>query len=182
MGLFRQLPRRSFYTAAAVSTLLLLATLFLWPLSHDRQLYASYGTADGDQYAILADSGRAEVEYNSGFGPRVGWQFDVDPPQWRHWSYLSTPNPDLSPPFITPTFLGVGWHHLRPGTGRKFLAVLVPFSYLALLLAILPLLAFRAIRRRRRVARVGLCGKCGYDLRAHAIGEKCPECGTQKKG
>jgi hypothetical protein len=33
-------------------------------------------------------------------------------------------------------------------------------------------------RRARRVARVGLCPKCGYDLRAHAAGQRYPECGT----
>jgi hypothetical protein len=35
---------------------------------------------------------------------------------------------------------------------------------------------FRAVLLLRR----GLCPKCGYDLRAHAHGEKCPECGTPK--
>ena len=57
----------------------------------------------------------------------------------------------------------------------------IPLSYLALMFSILPLLALRAIWRRRklaRIARLGLCGKCGYDLRAHASGEKCPECET----
>src|SRR5450755_4439915 len=56
--------------------------------------------------------------------------------------------------------------------------VAVPFSYLALLSSILPVLALRAIRRRRKLARAGLCPKCHYDLRAHAPGSNCPECGT----
>ncbi|GEM_PF-3665590 len=30
----------------------------------------------------------------------------------------------------------------------------------------------------RRQRRAGLCPKCHYDLRAHAPGNKCPECGT----
>lgn len=36
--------------------------------------------------------------------------------------------------------------------------------------------------RRKRVARErlrqGLCSACGYDLRAHATGDRCPECGA----
>jgi predicted amidophosphoribosyltransferase len=60
--------------------------------------------------------------------------------------------------------------------------VLIPFSYLALLFSILPLLAFRSIRRRRRSSRIGLCPKCNYDLRAHAPGSLCPECGTPVTG
>ena len=34
----------------------------------------------------------------------------------------------------------------------------------------------------RRRPKPGCCGKCGYDLRAHAAGARCPECGTQWKG
>jgi len=33
-------------------------------------------------------------------------------------------------------------------------------------------------RRLSKAFREGLCPKCGYDLRAHAPGDKCPECGT----
>jgi hypothetical protein len=29
-----------------------------------------------------------------------------------------------------------------------------------------------------RRERLGLCSHCGYDLRAHGVGERCPECGT----
>ncbi|HYE21152.1 MAG TPA: hypothetical protein VEA69_22080 [Tepidisphaeraceae bacterium] len=44
-----------------------------------------------------------------------------------------------------------------------------------------PMLWTRAwVRRRRRRRRLatGQCLKCGYDLRGHAAGARCPECGT----
>lgn len=47
-----------------------------------------------------------------------------------------------------------------------------------LLLASLPLLHFLPSRRRARRSAQGVCPTCAYDLRAHAPGSKCPECGT----
>jgi len=61
MGMFRTILRRTFFTAAAISTLLLLATLILWPVSHYRWAYAHYCTVGGDEYELDADSGRADV-------------------------------------------------------------------------------------------------------------------------
>jgi hypothetical protein len=53
---------------------------------------------------------------------------------------------------------------------------------LAALLAIAP--GTWALRRRRlsRRQRAGCCLACGYDLRAHGAGERCPECGTIRRG
>jgi hypothetical protein len=34
--------------------------------------------------------------------------------------------------------------------------------------------------RRVRAARLHLCANCSYDLRAHGLGARCPECGTRK--
>jgi hypothetical protein len=36
----------------------------------------------------------------------------------------------------------------------------------------------RRSRRRSQQAADGRCARCGYDLRAHATGERRPECGT----
>jgi hypothetical protein len=41
------------------------------------------------------------------------------------------------------------------------------------------LLVLARWRRRRQAWRAGLCQTCGYDLRAHAPGQNCPECGTR---
>ena len=146
--------RRLFYAAACVSAILLVATLIVWPVSHYRDLYAYYDTAGGDEYLLAADSGRALVRYISGFDPPRGWHFGANRPQWSHWSYGSwgTPDPDLGPGYVAPTFLGVCLYYLPPGRLRAYHGASVPFSYLTLLFSILPLLAFRSIRRRRRDA------------------------------
>ena len=186
MGLFRKLLRRSFY-AASVSTLLLLTTLILWPVSYFRVVSSSYEVAGESKFSAGGRFGRVYLSYaTSHEGPiRSGVYFQIreSPANYEDsWSYLTWRKSDpydLFPDPSTTTF-GILWHsyHYSVVIVRLF----IPLSYLALLFSILPLLAFRSIRRRRKLARVGLCGKCGYDLRAHAIGEKCPECGTQKKG
>jgi hypothetical protein len=38
--------------------------------------------------------------------------------------------------------------------------------------------AFAEMTRREHRVSQGCCPACGYDLRAHAKGERCPECGT----
>jgi hypothetical protein len=58
--------------------------------------------------------------------------------------------------------------------------LMMPFWFVFAAAASIP--AYSAVawiwrRSRRRQAR-GLCKKCGYDLRAHAPGSNCPECGT----
>ena len=53
--------------------------------------------------------------------------------------------------------------------------ILVPLGLLAIAAAVFEL---RYWRRRVRSRTVGLCPTCSYDLRAHAPGDKCPECGT----
>ena len=58
------------------------------------------------------------------------------------------------------------------------LLVGVPHWLLAPPLALPALVWLRRRRRHRRRLRDGLCLTCGYDLRAHAPGQKCPECGT----
>jgi hypothetical protein len=55
-----------------------------------------------------------------------------------------------------------------------------PFWILMVLFGVIPLyalgrLSLRIIRKHR--LKPGHCIECGYDLRAHAAGQKCPECG-----
>ena len=189
MGTLRTILRRLFYAAAAVSLLLLLATLLVWPVSRYRWMYARYVTTGEHEYSFSADSGRKEVTNESNWFDTCGWHFWAADPEPSHWSYLTwnTPDPDLPPFMRSRTFLGICWYHL-PLHRTSITFVYIPFSYLAVLFCILPLLALRSILRRRRARRgerVGLCPRCGYDLRiqrAGAGGALCPECGTPVDG
>jgi hypothetical protein len=56
--------------------------------------------------------------------------------------------------------------------------VAVPHWLLALCLGVLPAKWLLAYRRTRSRVSLGFCPTCGYDLRAHAAGGRCPECGS----
>ena len=185
--------RRLFYAAACVSTLLLVAALILWPVSHNWWMGATYGTGGKTRYAIDAESGRAGVQFQAGFDSfRSGLHFDagiIANRELDHWSYLSWKTAGPANDSVLGqhglTSMGIFWHqgHYTSPDGDRSkdlseASLLIPFSYLALSFAILPALAFRSLRRRRKAAQLGLCPKCRYDLRAHEPGARCPECGT----
>ena len=81
-------------------------------------------------------------------------------------------------------FRGMGW--LGPPRDlpslRPVLVVTLGWDYLSLLAAIAPLTWVAMFVRGKRIQRHrrdrGLCLHCAYDLRAHAPGQLCPECGT----
>ena len=189
MGTLRKILRRLFYTAAAVSTLLLLDTLILWPVSYNyfgKVEHVDYATPPKATNAFGFQRGRIYFLHQIAFFPKKapsgGFHFSYGkdfPGAFDSWSYLTWNKRDGSDGVST-----LGVRLLASfGVSAYHFFLLIPFSYLALLFALLPALAFRAIRRRRRsLARVGLCAKCGYDLRAHGPGDKCPECGTPVKG
>jgi len=175
MGLFRKLLDRGFYlnSAAAVSSLLLLATLILWPVSYHRDTWVSLGIAGQSEYELDGQFGRMRLLYtdNDIYPLPRGLHFSArqqSADEAFNWSYTMwrTPDDATSNPLVTT--LGVSWYGYREGF--VLASLYIPFSYLAVLFSILPLLAFRSIRRRRKAARLGLCRKCGYDLRAQHAG------------
>jgi hypothetical protein len=184
MGTLPTILRRSFYTAATVSSLLLLATLIFWPVSYYRNSGVTYVCSSAPAYSLYGQSGRCVAGFNSQYFPWGDKYFILSSAKLykgglNDWSYLTLNS-------LTPTGGNLGtdattslgllrWR--SPGTFEVAI-VCIPFAYLALLFSILPLLAVHSLRRRRRAARVGLCPKCGYDQRAHQPGDHCPECGT----
>ena len=56
--------------------------------------------------------------------------------------------------------------------------VAIPYWFSLIALGLFPLVTLINKRRKRTLVRKGLCRQCSYDLRAHAPGDKCPECGT----
>ena len=71
------------------------------------------------------------------------------------------------------------YHGTRYYGGTRYWCSLPYIGPVLTLLAAIPILRFAlACRRFCRSSRLGLCPMCSYDLRAHAPGQKCPECGT----
>jgi hypothetical protein len=190
MPLLGTILRRSFFAAATVSTLLLLATLIVWPVSYGRELAGTYGLGGDSACWLSCYTGRISLEFQSGWSPvDRGFQFygpKVNPLPEGYWSYI-TWNMHYHRPgsALTSTVsLGIAWEFYNESAEQEFICD-IPCSYLALLFSILPLLAFRSIHRRAGAARVGLCPKCGYDLRAQragAGGVVCSECGAPVTG
>ncbi|HSI37062.1 MAG TPA: hypothetical protein VK986_25975 [Tepidisphaeraceae bacterium] len=56
--------------------------------------------------------------------------------------------------------------------------VVFPLWVVVVLAAVLPTVLVVRWQRRLRQACFGMCLTCGYDLRGHAPGARCPECGT----
>jgi hypothetical protein len=188
MEILRTTRRRLFHTAAAVSTLLLLATVILWPVSYYRVLEVGYvhnggpPGIEGNLIYVDGKTGRAIFTYKAQMrSSREGSLNTIYAPDYSgdqfhcKWSYLAWMTPDPGPTsFEVDNILGLKWVKYPPSVleaGRGY-----PPGILRELA--IPFLAFRSIRRQRRSARLGLCPKCSYDLRAHAPGSACPECGT----
>jgi hypothetical protein len=150
----RRLARHLFTLCSAVSLLLFVAAWPMWARSVFRTDYV--GLSDSVWHGIQLRSGHATIGF--GVDPRIR-----PPVRWHH---SSQPIQGARPWFGTPVFSG----------GPFGVIVLVPYWVVLTLTAACPT-AWLVRRRRRRLAR-GLCPTCGYDLRAHAPGERCPECGT----
>jgi hypothetical protein len=63
-------------------------------------------------------------------------------------------------------------------------SVQIHYALLMVLYA-LPLAGYVALSRKHYRAawrmRRGMCAHCGYDLRAHPVGQNCPECGALRR-
>jgi hypothetical protein len=171
---------KPFNILAAMSMLLLAATLAIWS--------RSYLVRD----EICWQRRSVQQLYSSDYG-RIGYstfQFAPDNGGDRDWTWFR-----IAPGRTVPVgryepneLIGIGWD--VSGTmpyrdGAKLYSVTarewwIPYRLIAALTALLPALWAKdhllLQLRRRRWTRHGLCERCGYDLRASK--DKCPECGT----
>jgi hypothetical protein len=130
---------------------------------------------------------RSLFNRGSNFRHRLGTG-DVDNPGTLWEEYCEMRDPwcwlfDVDLAYVCEDW-GVSPLGARSGIHGGLIAVAYPFL-IATLLAF-PVgrwLVFSGIagirwRNRKRRTRLGLCTHCAYDLRAHAPGQRCPECGT----
>lgn len=125
---------------------------------------------------------------------------------WEHYDYSWTPRPydpeNWSP---RPTWSAYGMNHegsvtfkwnggmfdsfsawgKREGIARlnavegRIVYLAIRYWILMVLFGAMPLFKLTLWIIRRRKPKPGYCAKCGYDLRVHAVGQKCPECGKE---
>ena len=161
----RRLLRHALTIWSAISLVLCVAVCVLWVRSY--RTHDMFDRIVGDTcWGVSSNRGVISFVIEGPPSPRrapdTGWlAVRADPGDWvpvRH------------------RFAGVGWG-LGKIAGVRCRTLVVPTGYMAALLVLPALVLVARGRLSSRPARRGLCRSCGYDLRAHAKGERCPECG-----
>lgn len=114
-------------------------------------------------------------------------------PALDQWTYSVSPGETHESIVFDPSFRYGGWNFagikydewylsapLRgfPVGSTAYWRISINF-WLVFAVSVVPLALFATIRLlRRRPRKTAACAKCAYDLRAHHVGERCPECGT----
>lgn len=160
------------YLAVALSSLLLLGTLYLQHSSMAWYLVRS--SADGST-SLIAWRGDFIIErWDTPSTP--GWNLSHVPPGDAFEAEMEVAH--FHP--VIPGVVASEWTHF-PAAGGFYIVILSPnwlLAGFALLPAVELFVQMRRLFHRRRLRASGTCVKCGYDLRAHKPGERCPECGT----
>ena len=177
----KRLRRLAWNVLAAMSALLCVTTVLLWPRS-----YYFY-----DQIQWTGSTHAASVEYFAGRIEIQGFWVPGNSERIEEpsgFSYSSDPvGPapvyDLAESYGYTKCLGIAFRGdtLTGGYGPPYHSCLVvlPFWMLVVTLALLPAWRTRTLVKRKR-AGVNVCRSCGYDLRATPL--RCPECGTIPAG
>jgi hypothetical protein len=182
----RTVARRVGLVACVISCA---ALLFLWGRSTQALDCVFYSTYRYDEAAGVESSTLAGVFSKLG---SVGvWHYaQREPtPTWRPrlpdawtWSSGSTTS------WPTPNRFGFRFGRIddvdvagRPGLTFTSHGVMLPYWLLIPLFAVPPARALLRLRRTTARARRGECLACGYDLRAAAPHDRCPECGATRQ-
>lgn len=193
----RHLPRRLFTIGSAASLLLSIGAAAMWVRSYFvcdaladgwitppgtsgtfAQAYSNRGAISVRRFDV-AVVGPAPATYAVGDD---GMQIIVGPND-HHWT-TSDPQPWPSARYryllgfdhSDGTLIGQPLPGVRQSERNRGLTF--PHWLPMLLGVTLPTAWWHGRRRERARRRAGLCIRCGYDLRAHAPGDRCPECGT----
>lgn len=175
--------RRLFTFASAVSLVLFAATVVVWVRSYflKEEVHGNWHARD-----LYAMSGAGRLSVGESFILPERMEIERELPRYQSW-------PRGTSEVVIPSqlrrqrwqCLGVEWIQFRGGTysvGQNVdewaagSQLSVPYSLLAIVLAVLPLTSAAHGMRRHQRLRTNRCVTCGYDLRASE--DRCPECGT----
>ena len=189
---------------AAITGLILAATLFLWADSSD-----SYSIGLSTDYRGM-EAPRFYFAGTHSYGlcatqDRIGWFYDFHishgwedasqigtdqiPRQPTHFLFAHSAAPPLPDIYTEVLYSRFGYavyadHDVSMGEVETDTTYVVHEWIVALVLAaVLGLILWRLGRTRRKL-NAGLCPKCSYDIRTQLLGEGgrvCPECGTPIK-
>jgi hypothetical protein len=164
---------------AVLSLILLGATVFVWLRSYWRQDSAE--TAGPATWGVMSRLGTVAFSHTEkSFGTTRRWTTQNITPTWHairqtgFWFQYQTSEEEWEI-FRTSDPPGVPLPNLTMLVRSKTLTI--PYWFPTLLFVAVPAWWFFLHLRRRRIL-PGTCPTCHYDLRAHAPGQKCPECGT----
>ncbi len=148
--------RRLLYATDSLSAVGLLCVLILWPLSYCRYVGVEYTTTAtwGEiAYQVGGKQGRMLVARDGAQFPQRPHFISkkIEPSElWSYWTWLSPPSINTDNP-IASEYLGIIYVRYPGATPDSPLIWEIPFSYVAILLAILPTLAFFSHRRHARL-------------------------------
>jgi hypothetical protein len=168
---------RLFKLLTAVSLLLCMATLAVWPISYWRSAMISHvNTGRTDSVSIIT----GQLVWQGQTGPGKA-EFLHDAGVLKEWEFATAPrrscqcNPNWCDAMRFSRFTdAMRW---KGGAGIFTDRIGVPLWCPAILSGLLPAMAFQNWFRRRDRRRRGLCQSCAYDIRATP--DRCPECGEQ---
>ena len=111
----------------------------------------------------------------------------VEPNPWPPWFSINALwHSSKSPTTTSHGYMGFGissrTQDLAPPFFMRSRSAMFPKWFGVMVLTGVSYLTWKAHRRKMSKLRLsqGLCTNCNFDLRAHAVGAKCPECGTPK--
>jgi hypothetical protein len=182
--------RRLLTFATVLSLVLACAAILLWARSYWVSDAATFTRHSGPAVSstVWSTSGYLALHRLEPAAPRTFPSNDPPP----GWSYQHVPAQHNNPSrFLRSRYshsqMGVTNHDRTwtprdgPFANTRERAWLLPYWMPTAALLALPLVRLLTSgRRRRRASRAaaGLCAACGYDLRGHASGQRCPECGA----
>jgi hypothetical protein len=166
--------------AAAVSLVLLVATVALWVRSYWYRSGAGFNRRSAsEQFVMNLNYGKFTFVINAVPEARLATKSVfageipadphlIDASKWTEGTYFFYEALGFSISYPSPATPAAKAARLS-----RYVAV-VPMWFVAVMFALLPAVRWRSCVRRR--PRPGNCVNCGYDLRATP--ERCPECGT----